>query len=126
MLKFCSLYSGSSGNCLYVSSGNTNILIDCGTSCKKICEGLASIDSSIENIEVAYGASGNIKIANCNNLKLLQATIDNNIVVDTDREPKNVNKFDETIFYEYVFDAKNMLNVPFYKRIYRDLYNIFN
>ncbi len=51
MLKFCSLYSGSSGNCLYVSSKNTRILIDCGTSCKKICEGLASIDSSIEDID---------------------------------------------------------------------------
>ena len=51
MLKFCSLYSGSSGNCLYVSSNNTKILIDCGTSCKKICEGLASIDSSIEDID---------------------------------------------------------------------------
>ena len=51
MLKFCSLYSGSSGNCLYISSNNTRILIDCGTSCKKICEGLASIDSSIEDID---------------------------------------------------------------------------
>ena len=51
MLKFCSLYSGSSGNCLYVSSNNTKILIDCGTSCKKICEGLASINSSIEDID---------------------------------------------------------------------------
>ena len=51
MLKFCSLYSGSSGNCLYVSSQSTKILIDCGTSCKKICEGLASIDSSIEDID---------------------------------------------------------------------------
>ena len=51
MLKFCSLYSGSSGNCLYVSSNNTNILIDCGTSCKKICEGLVSINSSIEDID---------------------------------------------------------------------------
>lgn len=51
MLKFCSLYSGSSGNCLFVSSNNTKILIDCGTSCKKICEGLASIDSSIEDID---------------------------------------------------------------------------
>lgn len=51
MLKFCSLYSGSSGNCLFVSSKNTKILIDCGTSCKKICEGLASIDSSIEDID---------------------------------------------------------------------------
>lgn len=51
MLKFCSLYSGSSGNCLYVSSNTTKILIDCGTSCKKICEGLASINSSIEDID---------------------------------------------------------------------------
>lgn len=51
MLKFCSLYSGSSGNCLYVSSKNTKILVDCGTSCKKICEGLASINSSIEDID---------------------------------------------------------------------------
>lgn len=51
MLKFCSLYSGSSGNCLFVSSKNTKILVDCGTSCKKICEGLASISSSIEEID---------------------------------------------------------------------------
>ena len=51
MLKFCSLYSGSSGNCLFVSSKHTKVLIDCGTSCKKICEGLASINSSIEDID---------------------------------------------------------------------------
>ncbi len=54
MLKFCSLYSGSSGNCLYVGSNNTNILIDCGKSCKKICEGLESINSSIENIDAIF------------------------------------------------------------------------
>lgn len=51
MLEFCSLYSGSSGNCLYVHSNGSKILIDCGTSCKKICEGLASINSSIEDID---------------------------------------------------------------------------
>lgn len=51
MLKFCSLYSGSSGNCLFVSSNNTKVLIDCGTSCKKICDALASVDSSIEEID---------------------------------------------------------------------------
>ena len=51
MLEFCSLYSGSSGNCLFVRSNGTKILIDCGTSCKKICDGLASIDSSIEDID---------------------------------------------------------------------------
>ena len=51
MLKFCSLYSGSSGNCLYVESSKSKILIDAGTSSKKICEGLASIHSSIEKID---------------------------------------------------------------------------
>jgi len=51
MLKFCSLYSGSSGNCLFVQSKNTKILVDCGTSLKKVCEGLASINSSIEEID---------------------------------------------------------------------------
>lgn len=36
MLKFCSLYSGSSGNSLLVKTENTNILIDAGVSSKKL------------------------------------------------------------------------------------------
>ena len=35
MFNFCSLYSGSSGNSLFVQSENTNILIDAGESAKK-------------------------------------------------------------------------------------------
>lgn len=50
MLEFCSLYSGSSGNCLFVSTKSAKILVDCGVSGKKICDGLNSIDNSIENI----------------------------------------------------------------------------
>lgn len=40
MLNFCSLYSGSSGNCLFVESENTKLLIDAGVSLKKIEEAL--------------------------------------------------------------------------------------
>lgn len=36
MLNFCSLYSGSSGNCLLVETENSKILIDAGVSSKKI------------------------------------------------------------------------------------------
>ena len=36
MLNFTSLYSGSSGNCLFVESNNAKILIDAGVSLKKI------------------------------------------------------------------------------------------
>lgn len=51
MLKFCSLYSGSSGNCSYVNSENTKILIDSGVSAKKIEEALQSIGENISNID---------------------------------------------------------------------------
>lgn len=45
-LKFCSLSSGSDGNCLYVESGFTKILIDAGLSGKRIQEALLSIGVS--------------------------------------------------------------------------------
>lgn len=51
MLKFCSIFSGSSGNCLFVNSNHTKLLIDSGVSCKKVCEGLESIGTSIEDID---------------------------------------------------------------------------
>lgn len=50
MLKFCSLYSGSSGNSFLVQSENINILVDAGVSGKKIVEALASLNVGIENI----------------------------------------------------------------------------
>lgn len=51
MLNFCSLYSGSSGNCLFVENNSTKILVDCGVSGKKVCEGLEAIDKKIEDID---------------------------------------------------------------------------
>lgn len=50
MLKFCSLYSGSSGNSSLVQSKHINILVDAGVSGKKIIDALASINVGIENI----------------------------------------------------------------------------
>lgn len=50
-MKFCSIYSGSSGNCLYVASDTTKILIDSGLTGKKIQEGLKEIDINPEEID---------------------------------------------------------------------------
>lgn len=64
MLNFCSLYSGSSGNSLFVETENTKILIDAGMSCKKIEEGLQSIEvepSSINAILVTHEHSDHVK-----------------------------------------------------------------
>ena len=43
-MKFCSLYSGSSGNSLFVSHSKTKLLIDAGLSGKRIEQALCSID----------------------------------------------------------------------------------
>ena len=51
MFNFCSLYSGSSGNSLFVETDKTKLLIDCGVSCKKISEALNDINTSIEEID---------------------------------------------------------------------------
>lgn len=40
MARFCALYSGSSGNSLYLSSGGAALLIDAGVSCKAILTAL--------------------------------------------------------------------------------------
>jgi len=64
MFNFCSLYSGSTGNCLFVQSNETRILIDAGVSQKKIETALASFNVSFENINailVTHEHSDHIK-----------------------------------------------------------------
>lgn len=51
MLKFCSLYSGSTGNSLLVKNDDTCILVDAGVSGIKIVEALNSINIDISEID---------------------------------------------------------------------------
>lgn len=50
-MRLCSLYSGSSGNSIYVGSNNTHVLIDVGVSAKKITEGLHSLSIKPEELD---------------------------------------------------------------------------
>lgn len=43
-MRLCSIASGSSGNCIYVGSDNTHLLVDTGISKKKIDAGLKELD----------------------------------------------------------------------------------
>lgn len=64
MLRFCSLYSGSTGNSLLVQNDDTNILIDAGVSGKKITEALSSLNINIDTISailVTHEHSDHIK-----------------------------------------------------------------
>jgi phosphoribosyl 1,2-cyclic phosphodiesterase len=51
MFKFCSLFSGSSGNSFFVETDKTKILVDCGESAKKIVDSLSEIDVNIKDID---------------------------------------------------------------------------
>lgn len=50
MIKVCSLFSGSSGNCIFVSYKDTALLIDAGVSGRRIEKALANIGESFDNM----------------------------------------------------------------------------
>ena len=59
MLRYCSLFSGSSGNSTYVGTAEAGILVDAGVSAKRITEALAQREiepSSIKAVLVATRA----------------------------------------------------------------------
>lgn len=64
MFNFCSLYSGSSGNSLFVESENTKLLIDAGVSSKKIETALTNLEvnpSSIDGILITHEHSDHVQ-----------------------------------------------------------------
>lgn len=50
-MRMCSIASGSSGNCVYVGSESTHLLVDAGISGKKITEGVEALGVSMHDID---------------------------------------------------------------------------
>lgn len=51
MIKFCSLFSGSSGNCIFLGTEHTKILIDAGMNAKHIARELCAIGENPDAID---------------------------------------------------------------------------
>ena len=49
-MRLCSIASGSSGNCIYVGSDNTHLLVDTGISRKRVEEGLKELEIKGEEL----------------------------------------------------------------------------
>ena len=63
-MRFVSIASGSSGNCIYVGSENSHILIDAGISARRIEQGLNEIGlkgSDLDGIFVPHEHSYHIR-----------------------------------------------------------------
>ena len=53
-MKICTLYSGSSGNSIFISAGGANILIDAGKNARKLCEALAGIGFAPSDLDAIF------------------------------------------------------------------------
>ena len=49
-MKVCTIASGSGGNCVYVSAGDTHILIDAGISCRRISTALKALGVEVSDL----------------------------------------------------------------------------
>lgn len=54
MAKICTMFSGSSGNCTYISSGNEAVLVDAGVSCKQIITALNDRNFDINGLKGVF------------------------------------------------------------------------
>ncbi len=54
MSRFCSLFSSSSGNCTYIGTASSGILIDAGVSAKRITEALSDRNIAPESIKAIF------------------------------------------------------------------------
>ncbi len=64
MFKFCSLFSGSTGNSLLVETDNCKVLVDAGESAKKIVNALSFVNVDVNDIDailVTHEHSDHIK-----------------------------------------------------------------
>ncbi len=57
-MKFCTLFSGSSGNCIYVEYKNTRVLFDAGKNTKHINLALAGFGLSLKDIDGIFLTHG--------------------------------------------------------------------
>lgn len=63
-MELCSIASGSSGNCIFVGTDHTGVLVDAGISGKKVEAGLRSLDRSpteMDGILITHEHSDHIK-----------------------------------------------------------------
>lgn len=135
ILKFCSLASGSSGNCQYVASENTRLLVDAGLSGKRIQNALNFIGvepSTIDGILVTHEHSDHIKgvgilsrrlkvpvYANFNTWKAMEDKLgkiapEHKVIIKTE-ESFTIKDIDVTAFATY-HDAQEPVGYTFEKQ----------
>ncbi len=86
--RLVTLYSGSDGNCTFISSGQTSILIDAGKSARTLCAKLCEIGSDISMIDAIF-----ITHEHCDHISALE-TLSKKYHIPIHITDKSAKKFD--------------------------------
>ncbi|MEG1458036.1 MAG: MBL fold metallo-hydrolase [Acetivibrio sp.] len=112
-MNFCSIASGSSGNCIYVGNKDTGILVDAGISKKRITEGLSSMDVNPEKLDaivVTHEHSDHICGLGVFTRKYKVPIYGTKETIESIRNIKSMGALDETLFHEIKEDCSFLVN----------------
>lgn len=108
-MRLCSIASGSSGNCIYVGSQATHLLVDAGISGKRTEEGLKSLElcgRDLDGILITHEHADHIS-----GLGVLARKYEIPIyatpgTIQELKKDKNIGKLDPSLFHEIYADKK--------------------
>ncbi len=107
-MDFCSIASGSSGNCIFVGTDQTSVLIDAGISGKKVVAGLNCIDRKPEELDaifVTHEHSDHIRGLGVLSRKYGIPIYSSHGTIETIRKQQMIGKVDDALFHEIEPDA---------------------
>ena len=106
-MKLSSLASSSEGNCIYVGTKKTNVLVDCGVSAKRIENSLSELDLTVpefDGILITHEHTDHIKglgvIARRYGLPIFAT----GKTIDAIFDYKNLGKVDKSLFHSIEAD----------------------
>ena len=108
-MDFCSIASGSRGNCIYVGSDQTSVLIDTGISRKRIVDGLHEIDRKPEELKgilITHEHSDHIKGLGVMSRKYHIPIYATAGTIDGIRNSSSLGQIDEDLFHTIRADGK--------------------
>ena len=106
-MRLCSIASGSSGNCIYVGSEETHVLVDTGISGKRIEQGLNQLELTgrdIDAILVTHEHSDHISGLGVMARRYHIPVYTTGGTADAISRMKNMKNFPEDTFHEIVED----------------------
>ena len=113
MMRFLSIASGSSGNCIYIGDDNTHLLVDTGISKKRVEEGLNGIGLSLMDIDgilLTHEHSDHISGLGVILRKYDIPVYGSAGTIDAVKYSKYVDKVDMELFREIDIDKKFRIN----------------